>query len=73
LRRRHLDDRLFGLDRDKRLIGHDMIALGNMPSNELSFLQAFTEIREDKSAHGWLYWYARIRRAAASMRASPGR
>src|ERR1700746_4074818 len=30
-----------------------MIALSDMPSDELCLLQAFAEIREDKSAHGF--------------------
>src|SRR5204863_6723118 len=51
LRRWHLDDRLLGLDRDERLIGHYMIALADMPRDQLGLLQAFAEIRQHKRAH----------------------
>ena len=51
LRRRHFDHRLFGLDRDERLVGHDMVALGDVPGDELGLLQAFAEIGQDKGAH----------------------
>jgi hypothetical protein len=52
LGRGHLDHRLFGLDRDQRLIGDDIIALAYMPGDELSLLEAFAEIGEGEDAHG---------------------
>ena len=51
LRRWHFDDRLFGLDRDERLVGDDMIAFGDMPGDDLGFLQSFAEIGQREGAH----------------------
>ena len=50
-RRRHLDHRLFGLDRDQRLVGDDMIAFGDVPGDDLRLLQPFAEIGEREAAH----------------------
>ena len=51
LRRRHLDHRLLGFDRDERLVGDDMVALADMPSDQLRLLQPLAEIRQNEDAH----------------------
>ena len=52
--RGHLDHGLVGLDRHERLIGNHVIALIDVPSDDLGLLEAFTEIRQDELAHGSL-------------------
>ena len=48
----NLNHGLVGLDRDKRLIGHHVIALVNVPGDDLRLFEAFTEIRQDELTHG---------------------
>jgi hypothetical protein len=50
-RGRNLHHRLVGLDRHKRLISDNMIALINVPSDNLSLFEPFTEIRQEKLTH----------------------
>ena len=40
--RGNLDDCLFGLDRNQRLVGYNVIAFGHMPSDDLGILKSFT-------------------------------
>ncbi len=54
LRRWHLDDGLVGLDRHQRLVGDHVIALGDVPGDDLGLLEAFPEIRQEELAHGSL-------------------
>ena len=49
--RRNLDHGLVGLDRNQRLIRHHMIAFVDMPADDLSFFEAFAEIRQYELAH----------------------
>ena len=51
MRGRDLDHGLVGLDRDERLVGHDVIALADVPGDDLGLLQALAEIRQVKDAH----------------------
>jgi hypothetical protein len=44
VRRGDVDHRFVGFNRHQRLIGDDMIAGGDVPGDDLSFLQAFAEI-----------------------------
>jgi hypothetical protein len=44
MRRGDVDHRFVGFNRHQRLIGDDMIAGGDVPGDDLSFLQAFAEI-----------------------------
>jgi hypothetical protein len=44
VRRGYVDHRFVGFDRHQRLIGDDMIAGGDVPDDDLGFLQAFAEI-----------------------------
>ena len=53
-RRGHLDHGLVGLHRHQRLVGHHVVALGDVPSDDLGLLQAFAEIRQQELAHGGL-------------------
>src|SRR3954453_1126812 len=52
LRRGHLDDGLVRLDRDERLIRHDVIALVDVPGDDFRFLQAFPEVGQVELARG---------------------
>jgi hypothetical protein len=47
----HFNNCLFGFNRNQRLINDDVIAFGNVPTDDLGFLQAFTEIWEGEHAH----------------------
>ena len=51
MRGRDLDHGLVGLDRNERLVGHDVIALADVPGDDLCLLQALAEIRQVKDAH----------------------
>ena len=51
LRRGDFHHRLFGLDRDQRLIDDDVVALGDVPGDDLRLLQAFAEIGKVERAH----------------------
>ena len=48
---RDLDHGLVGLDRDQRLVGDDVIALADMPGDDLGFLEALAQIRQVEDAH----------------------
>ena len=50
-RRRYLNDRLVGLDRNQRLIGDDVIAFIDMPGDDLRLFETFAEIRQHELAH----------------------
>ena len=52
MRRRDLDHGLVGLDRDQRLVGHDVIALADVPGDDLGLLQALAEIRQVEDVIG---------------------
>ncbi len=51
LGRGDLHHRFLGLHRDQRLIRHHVIALGDVPGNDLRFLQAFAEVGQNESRH----------------------
>ena len=51
-RRRDLDHGLVGLDRHQRLIDDDVIALVDVPGDDLRLFEAFAEIRQHELAHG---------------------
>jgi hypothetical protein len=51
LRRGHFHNRLFGLDRDQWLIDDDVVAFGDVPTDNLGLLQPFTKIRQGERAH----------------------
>jgi hypothetical protein len=50
-RGRNLHHGLVGLDRHKRLISYHTVTLVNVPSDNLSLFEAFTEIGQDKLTH----------------------
>jgi hypothetical protein len=49
--RRDLDDRLFRFDCEQRLIGYDVIAFPNVPSDNFGLAQAFAKVREVERSH----------------------
>jgi hypothetical protein len=51
LRRGDLDDGLVGLDRHQRLVDDDVIALVDMPGDDLRFFETFAEIRQHELTH----------------------
>ena len=51
LRRGHLYHGLVSLNRDERLIGDDVIAFRDMPSDDLHLLEALAEIGQTEDAH----------------------
>ena len=51
MRCRDLDHGLVGLHRDERLVGHDVVALADVPGDDLGLLQALAEIRQVEDAH----------------------
>src|SRR5439155_22036632 len=51
-RRRYFDDRLVGLDGNERLIGDDVIAFVDVPSDDLRVFKTFSKIRQHELAHG---------------------
>jgi hypothetical protein len=51
LRRGNFDDGLFGLDRDQRLVDDNVIAFGDMPLHDFSFLKPFAEVGEAEQRH----------------------
>jgi hypothetical protein len=67
-RGRDFDDGLIGLDRQQGLIDNHMIAFPHVPADDLSFNQAFTEIRECEGAHE----YAMVRRTASRTESTLG-
>jgi hypothetical protein len=54
LRRRQLYDGLVGFHRYQRLVGDHVIALCDVPGNDLSLLETFAEIGEQELSHGGL-------------------
>ena len=73
IRRWHLDHSLISFYCDQRLIGHHMIALGDMPGDDFRLLQAFAQIGQMKYWHDLSQEYAKTSRAAARIRAVEGR
>ncbi len=61
--RGHFDHGLVGFDRDERLIDDDVVADGDVPVDDLDFVQAFAEIGEVENLHEKLT----TRRAASTI------
>jgi hypothetical protein len=51
LGRGDLDYGLLGLDRQQRLVGDDMIALGDVPRYDLGLAEALAEVRQIERGH----------------------
>ena len=67
--RRYLDDRLVGLHRQQRLLVDHLIADGDVPVDDLGFLEALPQVGQVEPFHA----KATAPRAASKMRASLGR
>jgi hypothetical protein len=75
LRRGDLDHSLVGLDGDERLVNNDVIAFSDVPGDDLSFLEAFSKIRQQELMHGRCnldYVNRQARRAALTTRSMDG-
>jgi hypothetical protein len=52
LGRGDLHHRLVGLDRHQRLVGDDVVALRDVPGDDLGLLEALAEVGQEELAHG---------------------
>ncbi|MGY4289515.1 hypothetical protein ACVWXO_008781 [Bradyrhizobium sp. LM2.7] len=75
-RRWYFDHRLVGLDGNERLIGDDVIALADIPADDLRLFKTFAKIGQRELAHGTrsiqiqLNW--QVLRAAVTIRSTEG-
>jgi hypothetical protein len=49
--RGYFHHRLFGFNRHQRLIDNDVVAVGHVPSDDLSLTQSLTKIRKPELSH----------------------